>query len=499
MPQRSYLLLFVSFIIAILYFTFSWKDETQNQNNSVEDGIKTSGALEALRFWEEQRAYPNETIPSKGFSQAYEYTKSSTLSKNSNSLSLDEWTPIGPHNIGGRTISIALNPLNPNTIYAGSASGGLWRSHTAGEGADAWDYIPTGFPVLGVGAIVIDPNDTNTIYIGTGEVLAYQNSIGGVAVRATRGSYGIGILKTTDAGTTWTKSLDWSYNQDRGVQAMRINPLNSNTVWAGTSEGTYKSTDAGETWELVHTTIMVTDIVINPIDTNLVFIACGNMGSAGNGIYRTTDGGEGWTKLTNGLPSSYGGKALFSMYEASPNIIFLSIGNGFWSGAGTWLCKTSDNGDNWTILNEFDYATYQGWFAHFVVVHPNDTNKLICAGVDVYKSTDGGQNLFQKSFWWKWNFGRPLPGEPEGPEDYSHADHHAFAVHPTDPNTVYFGNDGGVFKTTDFGETFAGRNGGYQSTQFYNGFTSSNTDSLLSMGGLQDNSTAIYDGQVAWI
>ncbi|MCB0720735.1 MAG: T9SS type A sorting domain-containing protein [Ignavibacteriae bacterium] len=456
-----------------------------------------SGALQSLEFWTIQRAYPNSDIPDGKYEEAFEYSKNTLRKEADNSGT--SWTQLGPHNFGGRTISLALNPGNPNTIYAGSASGGLWRSYTGGVGTSAWENIQTGFSVLGVGSIAINPQDTNEMYIGTGEVYGYGMSFGGISVRTTRGSYGIGILKTTDNGATWWKTLDWSPNTMRGVEVVRINPLNPNTVWAGTSEGTYVTFDAGNNWEQVDTTIMVTDLIINPNDTGTVLIACGNLGSTGTGFYRTTNSGANWTKITSGLPASWGGKAIFSIYGSSPNTVFASIGNGAATGAGTWLVKSTNFGLTWSTRTTNDYATYQGWYSHFAVVNQSDSSKVLCAGVDVYKSTNGGFNLSQKSFWYLWDLGRTPIGGPEGPPDYSHADHHCFVTHPSDPNIVYLGNDGGIFRTTDFGETFSGLNGGYQTQQFYNGFNSAETDSMLSIGGLQDNASAIWDGQLAWI
>jgi len=466
--------------------------------NKIQNKFKTSGALEALHFWNEVRTYPNKAFPSEGFVKAYNYKKEKLSKKNYRVDPNDNWREIGPHNIGGRTISIALNPQNPNTIYAGSASGGLWRSYTAGEGSDAWDYVNTGYPVQGVGAIAFVPDDSLEFYIGTGEVYNYSNTQGGVAVRETRGSYGIGILKTTDGGNTWTKSLDWSKDQQHGVMVIRINPLNKNSAWAGTSDGTYRSFDAGESWVQVNSIIMVTDLLIHPVDTSTVLIACGNLNSNGNGIYLTLDDGDNWDKITDDLPESYGGKAIFSTYKEDSNLIYASIGNGYYTKAGTWLCKSNNFGFTWEIVDTFDYSTYQGWFSHFAVINQNNPNEIIAAGVDVYKSTTGGTNLVQKSYWWKWDFGAPPAGGPEGPDDYSHADHHCFVIHPDDPEIVYLGNDGGIFRTTDFGETFEGLNGGYQTTQFYSGFSSSHTDSILSLGGMQDNSTAIYFGDPEW-
>lgn len=472
--------------LIISYIIFEFKPE-----------IPTSGAWIQLQFWSNQRAYPNKVIPSETYFKQYQSVSASL--KKSGFINSDSWQTIGPHNIGGRTIALAFNPQNTNTIFAGSASGGIWRSYTDGLGAQAWEIIPTGYPVLGVSAIAIPPNDSNTIYIGTGEVYNYHNSFGGVTIRETRGSYGIGILKTTDYGATWIKSLDWSRNEERGVEVLQLNPLNPNTLWAGTTEGTYRSVDAGSTWQLVNSTIMVTDIKINPADSNMVWIACGNSGSAGKGIYRTTNNGVSWTQLTSGVPSNFNGKILLEIYNASPSTLFASVGMGSANGAGTYLIKTTNYGDTWTTLSTLNYADYQGWYSHFVGINQNDPSKVIVGGIDLYKSTNGGTTLTQKSYWYLWYLGQAIPpGEPEGPPDYSHADHHCILYDPDNPNIIYFGNDGGVFRTTDGGETFSGCNGGYQTSQFYNYFASSYQDSMIAIGGLQDNATAIYWGTDYW-
>jgi len=150
-------------------------------------------------------------------------------------------------------------------------------------------------------------------------------------------------------------------------------------------------------------------------------------------------------------------------------------------------------------MSTTDYSRWQGWFAHDVAVHPADPSLVLAAGIDVWKSTTGGAGLVRKSDWTAWYFGQPLPGEPEGPPHYAHADHHDIVWHPTDPAVVYVAGDGGVFRSLDAGETFEGCNGGFQSQQFYAGFACSRRDPDHAMGGMQDNATAIYDGSDAWI
>ncbi len=456
--------------------------------------LKTSGALQAMQFWTERRAYPNDDIPSDAYYRAFNLSKARINKVKSNY----QWQQIGPHNIGGRTLDVEFNPFNPNTIFAAAASGGLWRSYTAGIGTQAWERIETGYPVLGVSSISISPIDSNVILIGTGEVYNYKQALGGEVIRTTRGSYGIGILRTTNYGLTWTKALDWSYNQEQGVNDVEFDQNNPSIAWAATTEGVFRSSNGGQTWDIVNNTIMAFDIAIHPDSSNIVFATFGNFQTTGHGIYKTTNHGATWQKLTNGLPATFGGKALLSIHRSNPQIIFASIGNGSTSGAGTWLCKSTNGGNSWTIVNTTDYATYQGWFSHWVGVHPINPNFVLVGGIDVWKSLDGGNILTKKSDWAAWYFGQTPIGGPEGPPNYVHADQHSITFHPENPEIIYLGTDGGVFRSTDGGETFSGCNGGYQSTQFYNGFSSADNNINFAIGGMQDNATAIYQGNLAW-
>ena len=471
--------------------------------NSIDNGgrknSRISGAYDALNFFALVRAYPNSEIPGDAYYKAFEQSNLLELNKPVNGNNTEPWTAIGPYNTGGRTLAIAFNPQNPNTMYLGSASGGLWVGYTGGVGVNAWHIVETGFPVLGVSTIAIEPNDSNVIYIGTGEVYNHDAAGTGAAYRNTRGTYGIGILKSTDNGQTWSKSLDWSYDSQRGVWAVKINPLNPNTVWAATTEGTYRSYDAGATWQQVNNVVMAMDLVINPVDTNIVITGNGNFQSAGYGIYRTSDGGALWSHITSGLPSTFKGKIQLDIYKADPNIVYASIGNGFsFSDGASWLCKSTDSGVTWTIVNTLDYSQWQGWYSHDVAVDQTNPDNLVVIGIGVYKSTDGGNTLIEKSQGGL-TLGRPPIGGQEGPSDYTHSDAHVVIQHPTNPNMYYIATDGGIFRTIDFAETFESHNGRYQTTQFYNGTASSQQDSLFFIGGLQDNSTVIYDGDLAWI
>jgi photosystem II stability/assembly factor-like uncharacterized protein len=497
-----YRIVTVSFLTSALLSLSIYLFLQRYSQPTTQSGQNRSESREALDFFTDARAYPKAAIPESGIAAAFEYSRSILRKKASVMADLHPWRALGPQNVGGRTLAIALNPMNPTTIYAGSASGGLWRSFTGGVGDNAWEYLRTGFPVLGVASIAIAPEDSNTIYIGTGEVYGSRESFPGVAIRTTRGSYGIGILKTTDGGKTWVKSLDWLYNQRRGVQKIRINPKLSSTVWAATTEGTYKSTDAGVSWQQVSTIRMATDIAINPVDTNTVFVATGGMGSSGHGIYRTKDGGATWQKMNLGPngPSEYFGKAMLAISQSNPDIVMASIGNSpGTSPTATWLAKTTDGGDSWQIVSTIDYSSIQGWYSHDVAIHPTDPDEVWCAGqpFSALISTDGGPNL---QFAERIGFMQPATGiaSLEYPDLNYWADYHEIVYHPTDPEIIYFACDGGVFRTTDGGRTTENCNGGYQTTQFYNGTSSSDSDSAFFIGGKQDNMLAAYDGELFW-
>ena len=491
-------IIFIALSVFISFLALQISTDSFNKTGISDE--KISGAYDALNFWTMARAYPYDDIPNIARYAAYEQAEQNELYITKNQQTTHQWKTIGPHNKGGRTNAIAFNPQNPNTMYLGSASGGLWRSYTGGVGVNGWHYVPTGFPVLGVSSIAIEPNDSNTIYIGTGEVYNYDAAGTGAAYRSTRGTYGMGILKTTDGGQTWTKSLDWSYQQQRGIWAVKINPINPNTVWAATTEGTYRSYDAGINWTMVHDVVMAMDLVINPVDTNIVITGNGNFQSTGFGLYRTSDAGDTWTQITSNLPNNFEGKIQLDIYNADPNIVYASIGHGFYVNGpnASWLCKSTDAGVNWEVRSTVDYSKWQGWFSHDVAVDQSNPDNLIIIGIEVYKSTNGGSTIVQKSIPGVTNGTTPPIGGQEGGPTYVHSDAHDVKQHPTDHNTYYIATDGGIFRTTDFGETYESHNGRYQTTQFYNGTASSQTDSQKVIGGFQDNNTDIYSGDLAW-
>lgn len=473
------------FLGAIVLFQISCAKDNQQELE------EQSGAGEAMEVWALYRSWPDGKISSANITAALEQRKAALAWRGPG----PQWEALGPKNIGGRTLCLAFHPTNPQVIFIGSSSGGLWKTSTAGLGPNAWQRISTGYAALGVDAIAINPSNPNEMYIGTGEVYNYSAAFPGVYNRLTRGSYGVGILKSIDGGDSWFKALDWSLDELTGVWDIVLNPLNPNTVWAATTRGVYRSYDAGQTWALADDFSMATDIEIHPQDTSRIWVAHGSYQSPDVGVYYSANAGNSWS-LVAGLPSDYTGRTQLSISPSQPNIMYASVADAF---ASIGLYKSTNGGLNWQLINAQDVAVHQGWYSHDVAIQPNDPNTIIYAGLDVHKSTDGGATLLQKSYWYKWQFGQTAVGGPEGPFDYVHGDVHGLYFSPFNSNEVFAVTDGGVFYSGDAGESWEGRNGNYQSQQFYANFSSSTTDPYFAIGGLQDNATAIYIGDDAWV
>src|SRR4030095_12924830 len=404
----------------------------------------TSGALESMQFLSQIRAFPDTDIPPDKFYRAYEYTK--TMIRKLESDSPTDWTPIGPYNVGGRSLSLAFSPNDTGTIYIGSASGGLWKSTTGGLGANAWTRIETGYPSLAVSWITIDSANANIMYIGTGENYGYQYSINnGVNIRVTRGMYGIGILKTTNSGANWIKSLDWSYSNQRGVWRVIMNPKNHNVLYAATSEGVWKTNDAGGSWAQMLNYQMAMDLEINSVDTGVVYVTVGNLSNdvpnANVGIYKTTNAGASWTKLSGGLPGFWSGKAEIDLYDGNPNQVYASIANDPSNQSNSYvgMYVSTDAGASWTLqYNNPGLMTNQGWYNNAFMVKSNDPNLILIGNLDVYKSVNGGSSFKVKSDWSAWIDGATPPGDPESQQsNFAHADQHEFFSNPRDPNKIY--------------------------------------------------------------
>ncbi|MBK9380715.1 MAG: hypothetical protein IPN39_05265 [Chitinophagaceae bacterium] len=300
------------------------------------------------------------------------------------------WTSLGDvSTIGGRVLCVEVDPNNSNNVWAGSASGGIWKSTNGGTN---WTSVNTNLPVLGVSSIIVNPSNSNIIYAGTGEVYRVDTSNIGFSVWKTRGTYGIGIIKSTDGGATWTQVMTKISSQLFGIQMLKFDPTNSNTIYACATDGLYRSTNSGSTWSQILSKIYVSDICINPSNTDQIVVGVGNMVNIDKGIYRTTNGSNAsptWTKITAGLPSSFNGYIRLDNVGATR--LYASVGGT----TGNELYLSTDFGANWFAKTGSAHADFQYWFAHTLAINPSNTNDILIAGVNFYRytstnSTTGG-------------------------------------------------------------------------------------------------------------
>ncbi len=439
------------------------------------------------------------------------------------------WTNLGPGNIGGRTRTILINPANPNMVYAAGAAGGVWRST---DGGVNWIALGDIMSNMAVCTLVMEPNNPNVMYAGTGEGI-----FNGDAVR------GAGVFKTTNGGITWnqlpaTNTRDFYY-----VNKLVISKNDSKRLYAATRTGVWRSVDSGANWEQVLQPLNedgdpltggCLDLAIRTDKaTDYLFASCGTFVQAT--IYRNTDaaGAGTWTAVhteTNMgrtslalAPSNqdiiYAAAAsnASGQFDQGLHAIFRSTSSG---DAGSWtpqVRNTSVNKLNTALFSNTLFAFYrdcrfspasgnvffnQGWYDNVIAVDPTDSNRVWVGGVDLFRSDDGGQNWGEASYWL--NNGSAAPLAPS----YAHADQHFIAFHPnyngTTNQTMFIGNDGGVFRTDNAranvarGATgpcnplnsqvvFTPLSNNYGVTQFYHGAVY--PDGKTYFGGTQDNGT----------
>lgn len=507
-------LLLSSALMVVLFHLDRFESGEMEENEG--EGIPS--ILKQMDLWSEMRTYPFKSMDATAFLSSYKQARAMRIEpgfgrRGVQSITSNPWTCLGPMNFSGRILCVGFHPTIPNTMWVGSASGGLWKTTTGGTGGPggiSWQYVPTGaFPVLGVSSIAINPASPSEMYIGTGEVYnpaaAATGSTGAGHTRTFRGSYGIGILKTIDGGTNWTKSLDFADSTLKGVMDLAINPTTPSTVFAATTDGLYRTTNSGATWTLIHSVVLPMDLCFKPGDPNVLYVGCGNFASTGTGIYKTTNANAPsptFTKLTSpNLPNPISGKIQIAISANNPSKVYASIGRDPNTTDVQGLYVSTNEGSTWAACAAAGATTIlgnQGWYAHEVAVSSADANRVYWGELDSYRSTDGGANFTQVGIWSNWDVNNTTVGTlQEGiNQDYVHADVHRMYVSPHDAtgNTLFFCTDGGLFRTTDGGNNFQTLNGGLNTSQIYANMTVHPTNANYMLAGLQDNEAMVYEG-----
>ncbi len=469
----AFLLIFAAFIIvkrtpSLRTEEMTSKYEEEKEEEEEERFGPMSGADRQLGMWLQAKGYPDPTYLGDKYARAWQQylqiKKNGSLSRGNAA----NWTSIGPSTtIGGRIVCIAIDPNNVNNIWAGSASGGIWKSTDASA---TWTPVITNLPLLGVASILIDPNNSQIMYAGTGEVYrsGTEGNIGFNVWKA-RGTYGIGIIKSTDGGVTWSQIMTKSTSDLFAIQMMAFHPTTSTTLFACATDGLYRSTNSGSTWTKILNKTYVCDIAIDPGNPDRMAVAVGNLVDTDKGVYYTTNGTNAtptWT-LATGIPS-------FTGYIRLDNVgttMYAAVG-----GTGGNEIYTSANfGQSWTAKTGSSHTGGQYWFAHDLDINPFATDSIICAGVNWYRYRNSTSTL-------------------TGVGTAGHDDVHDIEYDPVRRGYVYVACDGGVYRSIDGGGTFANRNNGLSATQFYASLAPHPTNANIIIGGLQDNNVVRYNG-----
>jgi photosystem II stability/assembly factor-like uncharacterized protein len=404
-------------------------------------------------------------------------------------------------------LCIAFHPTDSNIIYAGSASGGLWKTETQGIGRYAWKSIPTGFPVLGVSSIAINPDNPDVIYIGTGEVHGTWVSNPNSTQKYTRGIFGVGILKTVDGGQSWNQVLNFPKDSVFSVNDIIFNAYDTSEIYAASTDGFYRSTNSGLTWNKTFVRQNCLDIEMDTRTDSILYLSQGNLNLAQDssqcGIFKSTNKGQTWVELKHsGLRESWSGKGRIELHPFDQDTIYASLQDQDAQGSTTLggLYRSNDAGLTWVKINDQNISQFQGWYSHDFAFHPTSPSFIYFGGIDNYRSPNSGVNFLQSSTYFNMQTGLISVDSPEGLPTYVHPDIHDIEFHPLIPNKAFLATDGGIQSMIHTGAvpSYTVLNGGLQTTQFYSFTSSSWQDSSLYIGGTQDQSVNIYKGDPSW-
>ncbi len=344
-----------------------------------------------------------------------------------------QFRSIGPAIMGGRIDDFAVVEASPSTIYAATASGGLWKTINNGT---TWDPLFDNQEVSSIGDVTLAPSNPDIVWVGTGEANNRQSS-----------SWGNGVYKSTDGGKTWANmGLKDSHHIGRIV----IHPTNPDIVyvaagghlWGPNKErGLFKTSDGGKTWvntKFIDENTGFTDVAMDPSDPNILYAAAYQRrrtafgflgGGPGSALYKTSDGGSTWTKLTNGLPSGDVGRIGMDIYRKNPNVVYALFEHA--TEVGTY--RSDDKGETWKKMSP---TNPRPMYYSQIRIDPTNDQRLYVLGASWYTSDNGGR-MYQAS-----------------PFSRIHGDYHALWIDPQNPNHMITGSDGGIHSSYDKGRTW---------------------------------------------
>lgn len=463
-------------------------DIVERYNKEYESLLKTEMKVPGWKQFKRWEHYWEKRVNEKGeFPRAdalfLEYQRMRNLAikdKLENQLNVSatpNWKAIGPKVVpssgggAGRLNCVTLSTKNKDLIWVGAAGGGAWKTTDGGKN---WKPMTDNFASLAINDIALDPNNDNIVYAGTGD--DWGSGIAESSARELyRVSFSIGIMKSTDGGVTWASTgLVWQTNQMESVAKLLVDPSNSNVVIAATSDGIYKTNDAGKTWQKKNST-RCRDLEIHPINRKIWYAG------TNNAFMRSTDGGETWTNVTvSGLSNCRRTAITASTLEPSTLYLIGSRNDGSFAG----LFRSTDAGVTWvsrsTTPNILSGSVAgsgqggQGWYDLAIASNPTNQNHVTIGGINIWQSTNTGTSWLIKAHW---------TGENNTP--YVHADIHDLD-YSTLTNEVFAATDGGLFKSTNNGNSWVDISGNMEVLQPYR-LSIIESDPGFLICGAQDN------------
>src|SRR5215212_2939612 len=345
---------------------------------------------------------------------------------------------VGPASMSGRVAAIDAVESNPNVVYVGAATGGLWKSTNGGL---SFTPIFDDQPVAAIGAVAIHQASPEIVWVGTGEGNV-RNSM----------SVGNGVYKSMDGGKTWQHL---GLEKTERIYRIALHPRDPNVAWVAAmgqawgqnaERGVFKTVDGGKTWTkvlYVNDRSGAADLVIDPANPNKLFASLWeyrrwpwffHSGGSGSGLYVTYDGGASWKRYTeeDGMPKGNLGRVGIAVARSNPNVVYALV-----EAEKSALLRSDDGGQKWTSVNTESNVASRPFYYADLRVDPADPNRLYNIATVISVSNDGGKTF------------RPLV-----PFARVHPDYHAMWINPNDAGHIFAGNDGGVYESEDRGATW---------------------------------------------
>jgi photosystem II stability/assembly factor-like uncharacterized protein len=384
---------------------------------------------------------------------------------------------IGSATMSGRIAAVAaVNESGRLTVFVGAASGGVWKSVNGGT---TFKPVFDRQSVQSIGAVAIDPSNSKIVWVGTGEGWT-RNSV----------SIGDGIYKSTDGGENWTNK---GLKDSEHIAKILVDPKDGNTVLAcatghiwddNTERGVYKTSDGGNTWKKVlagaNGSTGCGMLATSSLESKTIFASMWDFrrqgwtfrsGGPGSGLYQSTDGGGNWTELTDknskGLPEKPWGRIALAVAPSKPRVVYAMI-----ESKNSALFRSDDAGKTWNRLDASRFMVWRPFYFANLIVDPKDENKVFKPDLQLLLSVNGGQSFSSVG-------------------GGAHGDFHDVWIDPNDPNVIYTGDDGGLWRSEDGGTRWK-HQVNLPVSQFYH-VSVDNANPYHVYGGLQDNSSWVGD------